>query len=123
MKETLKEKVERTIQWMELADKLLKGKVIERATWEYWYADPDDREEWGVHSTGLVLHLKDVKTEKISYCYVSQDDEQNGPGALVLQYEKGNGKQKHMEQKTLPINVEAIEEHQFNVEQLINSEK
>ena len=111
------ENLERTESWLMLAEKLLCNKVIHRVRWQYWYADSDDREEWGVYSTGLVLDIFDPETEKYSTIYVSQDDEQNGPGALVVQYEKGNGKQKHMEQKTLPVNVDDYDEYSKNLKE------
>ena len=110
--------IKRTETWCMKAERLLKGKVIKQAQWQYWYADPEDRENWDEYETGIVLTLQDLETDLESVVYVSQDDEQNGPGALVVCYQKGKSKQEHTKQETLPVGVEDIEKHISNCKEL-----
>ena len=71
MKETLKEKYDRTKMWYDSARKLLEGRTIENVWWQEW--DEDYPEE----GTGLVF-----STDKGDVFFVGMDDEGNGPGAL-----------------------------------------
>ena len=118
MKETKIDAINNTESWLMLAEKLLCNKVIHRVKWDYWYADPEDREEWGNEQTGIVLDIFDPETDSYSKVYVSQDDEQNGPGALIVCYPKGKGKQKHTKQEVLPVGVDDYTEHVKNLKEL-----
>ena len=71
MKETLKEKYDRTKMWYDAARVLLEGRTIENVWWQEW--DEDYPEE----GTGLVF-----STDKGDVFFVGMDDEGNGPGAL-----------------------------------------
>ena len=67
--------IKRTETWCMKAERLLKGKVIKQAQWQYWYADPEDRENWDEYETGIVLTLQDLETDLESVVYVSQDED------------------------------------------------
>jgi hypothetical protein len=115
--EKLKETVKRTNKWYLQAKELLVGKTITNATWQYWLSDIEDRKEYDEYATGLVLTLTDKKTKLKSFCYLSQDDEQNGPGALVVISSKPEG------QFTLPVGVEDMDQHIENMDNLDNLSK
>ena len=71
MKETLKEKYDRTKMWYSSAQKLLVDRTIERVWWQEWDEDfPDE-------GTGFCF-----QTDKGDVFFVGMDDEGNGPGAL-----------------------------------------
>ena len=71
MKETLKEKYNRTKMWYDSATKLLVNRTIERVWWQEW------DEEYPEEGTGLVF-----ETDKGDAFFIGMDDEGNGPGAL-----------------------------------------
>ena len=99
MKETLKEKYNRTKMWYDAAKELLEGRTIEAVWWQEW------DEEYPDEGTGLVF-----ATDKYDVFFVGQDDEGNGPGALhiatSIEREK-ELKKKKANVGCLPVGVES----------------
>jgi hypothetical protein len=73
VKESLKEKYNRTKMWYDSATKLLVNRTIERVWWQEW------DEEYPEEGTGLVF-----ETDKGDVFFIGMDDEGNGPGALHI---------------------------------------
>ena len=99
MKETLKEKYDRTKMWYDAARVLLEGRTIENVWWQEW------DEEYPEEGTGLVF-----VTDKGDVFFVGMDDEGNGPGALHIGTSKE--RKKELQKKKayvgcLPVGVES----------------
>lgn len=102
MKETLKEKYDRTKMWYKAAEKLLVGRTITSVGWEEF----DDEYN---PTTGLCF-----MTDKGDAFYISQDDEGNGPGAIHVGFTEERRKElndmKHYID-ILPVGVASTDEY------------
>lgn len=102
MKETLKEKYDRTKMWYDAAARLLVGRTIETIGWEEF----DDEYN---PTTGFCF-----VTDKGDAFFISQDDEGNGPGAIHVGFtEKRKDELKDMKHyiDILPVGVASTDEY------------
>lgn len=110
MKETLKEKYDRTKMWYDSATKLLVNRTIERVWWQEW----DDM--YPEEGTGLCF-----QTDKGDVFFVGMDDEGNGPGALHIgmsDERREKFKKNELCASCLPVGVESSSSYRDMWEEL-----
>lgn len=109
MKETLKEKYDRTKMWYDAAKKLLVGRTITSVGWEEF----DDEYN---PITGLCF-----MTDKGDAFFISQDDEGNGPGAIHVGFTEERRKElndmKHYID-ILPVGVASTDEYRTMLKEM-----